>query len=113
MFWKIYSELCKSQNTTPSAVAKAIGLSNAIPTKWKNGALPKGEILLKLSDYFDCSIDYLLRGKEKSISSELSEDKQRLLEMYDLLEDIEKGEILGILIEKTKDRIEVKNVGNA
>lgn len=104
MFWEIYSELCKSQNTTPSAVAKAIGLSNAIPTKWKNGALPKGEILLKLSDHFDCSIDYLLTGKEKSLSTELTEDKQKLLYMYDLLNDFEKGEILGELKIITKDR---------
>ena len=94
MFWKIYSELCKSQNTTPSAVAKAIGLSNAIPTKWKNGALPKGEILLKLSDYFDCSIDYLLKGKEKSCKSELSSLQLELLDRFELLSDIDKGRIL-------------------
>ena len=47
------------------------------------------------------------------VSPELSEDKQRLIYMYDLLNDMEKGEILGELKEKTKERIEAKNAETA
>ena len=94
MFWEIYTELCKSKNLTPSAVAQNIGLSNAIPTKWKNGALPKSEILLKLAEYFDCSIDYLLKGKEKSSKSDLSDLELEALEKFKKLEDVDKGRIL-------------------
>lgn len=94
MFWKIFSELCKTKGTTPSAVAVKIGLSNSITTKWKNGAIPNGEILLKLSNYFDCSIDYLLKGIEQNQFNKLSDDKKYLINIYDQLTDIDKGRIL-------------------
>lgn len=95
MFWDIYVELCEVKGSTPSAVAQSIGLSNAIPTKWKKGALPKGEILLKLAEYFNCSVDYLLTGKEKSPKSELSDLELELLEKFNKLEEVDKGRILG------------------
>lgn len=95
MFWNIYVELCKANGSTPSAVAQSIGLSNAIPTKWKNGALPKSEILLKLAKYFNCSVDYLLTGKKTSPSMELSEDERDLLLIFKTFSEREKGELLG------------------
>lgn len=108
MFWNVYSELCSRYKTSPSAVAEKIGLSNSITSKWKKGALPKGEILLKLASYFDCSVDYLIGlddvPNRKNQSTELSNDKQRLLEMYDNLTDMEKGEILGELKALTQNK---------
>lgn len=104
MFWNVYSSLCSSNDTSPSAVAIAIGLSNSIATKWKNGAYPSGDILVKLSEYFNVSVDYLLGlDTEPNRKIQLSEDKQRLLKMYDLLTDMEKGEILGELKMLTRD----------
>lgn len=103
MFWNVYSDLCSRNRTSPSAVAIAVGLSNSIATKWKNGAYPSGDILLKIAEYFNVSTDYLLTGKEKNTSLNFSRDKQRLLEMYDLLTDMEKGEILGELKVLTRD----------
>lgn len=60
MFWDKYNSLCKKNNSTPNGVAKVIGISNATCTKWKNGTMPTGDILLLVANYFDCSIDYLL-----------------------------------------------------
>ena len=60
MFWERFAELCEKKITSPNAVAKIIGVSNATSTKWKNGTIPNGETLNKIADYFDCSIDYLL-----------------------------------------------------
>lgn len=94
MFWEIYTELCESKNLKPTTVAQNIGLSNAIPTKWKNGALPKGEVLLKLAEFFDCSVDYLLTGKEKCSKSELSDLELEALEKFNKLEEVDKGRIL-------------------
>ncbi len=64
MFWERYCDLCKKFNSSPNGVAKNIGVSNAICTKWKNGVIPKGEILLKIADFFGCSVDYLLDRTE-------------------------------------------------
>ena len=44
-------------------MAEDIGLSNAAPTSWRKGAVPKLTTLEKISKYFDVSVDYLL-GKE-------------------------------------------------
>lgn len=65
MFWNIFYQLCEEKSIKPNAVAKVIGVSNATCTKWKNGTVPNGETLLKLADYLNVSVDYLLgRTKE-------------------------------------------------
>lgn len=101
MFWNVYSSLCSSNDTSPSAVAIAIGLSNSIATKWKNGAYPSGDILVKLSEYFNVSVDYLLTGKEtNSIGlSDLSQNEKECLTKFKMLTETEQGKIL--------DRIDV------
>lgn len=60
MFWERFEQLCKKNGSKPNPVVKELGLSNSITTKWKNGAIPNGEILLKIADYFNVSIDYLM-----------------------------------------------------
>lgn len=60
MFWERLYAMCLQKNCKPNTIAKSIGLSTATATKWKNGAIPNGEALIKIADYLDCSIDYLL-----------------------------------------------------
>jgi len=60
MFWNVLYKLCEENSTKPYVVAKAIGASNAVCTKWKNGSIPNGETLLKLANYFNVSVDFLL-----------------------------------------------------
>ena len=60
MFWNVFYELCRSNGTKPNPVVSKLGYSSAVCTKWKAGALPNAEALIKLSDYFAVSIDYLL-----------------------------------------------------
>lgn len=59
-FWKRFYNLCEIANKKPNTVCTELGFSSATATHWKNGAMPKGDALLLLSDYFDCSVDYLL-----------------------------------------------------
>lgn len=60
MFFERLYLLCENKGIKPNTVAKAIGVSTAIATKWKNGTIPNGETLTKIADYLDCSVDYLL-----------------------------------------------------
>lgn len=60
MFWERLYSMCLTKDCKPNTIAKAIGLSTATATKWKNGAIPNGEALKKIADYLDCSVDYLL-----------------------------------------------------
>lgn len=60
MFWERFYQLCISAGTKPNPVGKEIGVSSGVITKWKNGSIPTADALVKIADYFDCSIDYLM-----------------------------------------------------
>ena len=75
-------------------------LNSVAFSEWKSGKSKSyRKYLIEISEFFNVSIDFLVYGKEKvQISQQpLSPDKIRLLEMYDRLTDMEKGEILGEL----------------
>lgn len=65
MFYEIVNNLCKERKTTITQMAVEIGLSNAAPTSWRKGSVPKLSTLEKISSYFDVSTDFLL-GKEEN-----------------------------------------------
>lgn len=67
MFWSILIELCKRKNMKPNQVGKELGISSASFTKWKNGSTPTVDALIKLSGYFNVSIDYLVFGKSSRV----------------------------------------------
>ena len=73
MFWDNFSVLCNLIGKKPSVVAADLGLSNSITTKWKNGAVPNGDILAKMSEYFNTTTDFLLFGKVPAELAELHE----------------------------------------
>ncbi len=81
MFWERLTGLCDEIKIKPNNVTKAIGVSNAIATKWKNGTVPNGETLVLIADYFNCSIDYLMGRTE--CKSMMVEDKNNYIRIYD------------------------------
>lgn len=62
MFYERYAALCRSMSESPSSAAEKNGISKTSVTRWKNGAVPKGEIVTRLARYFGVSVDYLLGG---------------------------------------------------
>lgn len=65
MFYQRMQALCNRDGTEISNVLKALNLSTSKGTAWKGtaqkeGTIPKGDILLKLANYFRVSTDYLL-----------------------------------------------------
>ena len=76
MFWDRFYQLSIKQNTKPNPVAKDLGISSGVLTKWKSGGIPNGETLTKIADYFDVSVDYLL---ERTDESDLSTKKQAVV----------------------------------
>ena len=78
IFWERLYEMCMKRSCKPNTIAKSIGLSTATATKWKNGTIPNGEALIKIADYLDCSIDYLLgRTDNPEINHSLNTDDER------------------------------------
>lgn len=60
MFWDIFYNECLKKGTKPNPVAKELHIASSTVTSWKNGSIPNGETLIKIADYLDCSVDYLL-----------------------------------------------------
>ena len=100
MFWDRFYELCCSKNTKPNPVAKELGISSAVLTKWKNGiSYPNGEFLIKIAKYFNCSIDYLVGLTDHQISHvrEISPIDAEILEKLHSLPEDSQEEIIYIL----------------
>ena len=73
MFWERFAALCKQSNTSPNTVCKELGKSNATATHWKNGSIPKGDILSEIAQYFNVSVDYLLGRTDEPRQPSLDE----------------------------------------
>lgn len=67
VFWERFYSLCKKNGTTPSAVARELGIAAGSPTAWKRGAKPTLEAIGKLALFFDTPMEYFygLGGPEK------------------------------------------------
>lgn len=78
MFWNFFCDLCLAVGKKPNTVCRELGFSNATATHWKNGSTPNGEALIKLSQYFGVSTDFLL-GLEQLPGKAMPEDNWRVL----------------------------------
>ena len=62
---KRLSDLRKEQNVTQTELGKHCGYSHSAVVKWENGQCePSLEALVKIADYFNVTLDYLLGRTE-------------------------------------------------
>ncbi len=67
MFYDVFNSLCTSKGISCKRATLEMGLSNSIATKWKKtGAIPNGETLNLIAEYFGVSVDYLLGAETKN-----------------------------------------------
>ena len=66
MFWDNFIYYCNLHNVKPNTVTKAIGMSNAAATDWKNGSQPRDTALHKIADYFGVSVEELTKDTNTS-----------------------------------------------
>lgn len=96
MFYEIFTNLCAEKNISPTAALQSLKISTSKLTAWKNGSLPSASVLILLSEFFQTSIDYLLKGESKSSSTvDLTADEHELLQYFKKLSDKSKGIVLG------------------
>lgn len=82
MDYSAFNALCTQNGTTPTALALKLGLSKGNTSSWKKGGNPSADILIKLADELNCTVDVLLGRKENSPAEQLTADEQRLLTYY-------------------------------
>lgn len=105
MFYEIVNNLCKERRVSITRMAEDIGLSNAAPTSWKNGSVPKLSTLEKISTYFNVSTEYLL-GKEnkKTASPEGDGNREKYVELFSMLTPEEQKREIAYLSEIVRRR---------
>ena len=65
-FYDNLSELCKINGITVSGLLAELKMSASNKQKWQNGATVNSSVLMKIADYFNVSVDYLLGRTDNS-----------------------------------------------
>ena len=85
--------VCKTKGTTVTRMVKELKLSSGNMANWKKGRLPKTEIALKIASYLDVSVSYLMGEEQQATKKPLSEDEERLKELYNMTKGLNENEI--------------------
>lgn len=81
-----------------------MGLSSSNVSQWKKGSTPRPEVLKRLADYFNVSVEYLLESdqKEKPATQEggeLSDEDIEIIELLRAASPSKKAALLALLKE--------------
>ena len=75
-FYNRLRRICKGKDTTVSKMLESLDMSSGCTGAWSHGSIPKGDVLIKISEYLNVSIDYLLLGYEYN---EISKTEKELI----------------------------------
>lgn len=92
--------MCIEKGSKPNTIAKKIGISSGLITKWKKQeTLPNGEILVRLSNYLECSIDFLMGISDSPGTYKPNEEIQKY---YNNLNKLGQEKLLNYAIDLSK-----------
>ncbi len=78
---------------TKTELAEKIGIRRPTISEWKkNGAIPSGDICLKIANYLNVSVEWLLTGEEKQ-APQLSQEEEQFIGTYQNLTEEQKKTI--------------------
>ena len=75
MFYEKITELSAKKGMSVARMAQELGLSNATATKWRHGAKPYYNTLIKIARYFDVDVEFLVDDGYDDYDEWLSEVK--------------------------------------
>ena len=73
MFYENVKELCFLHRTNITSLMRELGMSTAMPTSWKRGAIPKADTIQKIADHFGVTTDSLLRDNSHYVDNVIKE----------------------------------------
>lgn len=106
-------DLIQSHNITAKYLVQTLNMSTTAVTDWKKGkAAPSIDALIKIAQYFNVSLDYLVFGKvgpDITINDLLSDDELEIVNKFKKLNDMSKAKALayidGMLSSNTNERV--------
>lgn len=85
----------KEKNLKRVAMCEDIGIDTSIMTAWnKRGTIPSAEVVLKIANYLDVSMEWLITGKE---ADGLSEEEADLVRKYRTLDARDRNAVAVLL----------------
>ena len=86
---KNITELRRSRNITQGTLAEALNYSDKAISKWERGeSLPDILVLIKVAEYFDVTLDYLVTSEHKSKKEKLKLRNRITLQNHGLITGI-------------------------
>lgn len=91
----------KERKWTQKEMAESLGLRRPTLSDWKkNGAVPAGDIALKIAEYLNVSIVWLISGREDGMSNE----ERWVLSQWKSLDVVQKDTVRTLLDKWESDR---------
>ena len=96
--YEIFQKLCEQRGITPYRFCKDTGVSTSTISTWKIKGTSCGAKLSKIvCDYFDVSVDYLMKGEETETKYYLNDETAAIAQ------DIFKNKELRVLFDAARD----------
>lgn len=100
MFFTNFESLCKAKGKSATAIGNELGISKTTISYWRNtkGVIPKQDVLVKIANYFNVTVDYLLGTTQKE-NPTANSDETLMFALYgddnkditpDMLDDVRK-----------------------
>lgn len=87
----------EEKNLIRADLCRALGISEGTVRNWKKGVMPAADTALKIAQYLDVSLEYLITGKEKGTEKKIKKSDSDFLESFKKLPEPDREEIKAIL----------------
>ena len=92
-FWENFTQICEDRNTKPTPLVKKMGLSPSKVTMWKNGSLPKEDVMVRLAQELNCTVmDFFEDNYDYSYR--LKQDEEILIEGFHNMSESQRHRLL-------------------
>lgn len=100
MFKENFIRLCNERGEFPSVVCKQVGITPAAFSKWTDDSVPRRATLMRIADYFEVSVSYLLGVVDDPDPIALIDPSKKeppiLTKLEELMEDMTEQELLDL-----------------
>ena len=95
-FYERFIKLCAENEIKPSPMLESIGIQKTAATNWKaRKSRPTDANMQKIANYFNVSVEYL-KGETEQKEKPLSENEEKLRELYELTEGLNESDIIAL-----------------
>ena len=69
MFKQNFINFCNKKGESPSFVCRRVGIAPATFSCWNENSIPRQATLQRIADYFDVTVEELIRGPEEKATA--------------------------------------------